>query len=379
MNISRREFLVAAGAAGIAIPALAAVDGIQIGVCVSTRELDDVVRYGFDYIEPAAASIAEMSDASFQAFKSKLMASPIRCECYNSFIRRKDLRVVGDDVNWDALNVYLDHTLARCRELGGSIVVWGSSGSRNVAPGYSREKAWGQIKEFLGRAGEIAHDVQEESFQRLGEARAEKGVNYQRGILELRLQTAPRFGIRRHFRGAGFGEAPQIGGGVSLDLPGLRKQNHARGEAALAQQPRNNHAVAAVVAPAAEDDALLRAQRRETLLEKLHDAPPGIFHQRQAGHAILLRRQPVNALHFMGGENLHHLDSRQIFQRLEVLRISHGNEVITRNNLPVGLGIEFELMGFVADRQDDDSQPVAAIRLPCRALPAAGRSARSCL
>jgi D-psicose/D-tagatose/L-ribulose 3-epimerase len=156
VSISRREFLMAAGAAGIAIPALASIQGIQIGVCVPTRELDAVVRYGFDYIEPAAASVAEMSEANFQAFKTKLMASLIRCECYNSFIRRKDLRVVGDNVNWDALKDYLDHTLARCRELGGSIVVWGSAGTRNVEPGYSREKAWSQIKEFLGRAGDIA-------------------------------------------------------------------------------------------------------------------------------------------------------------------------------------------------------------------------------
>ena len=156
MDITRREFLMAAGAAGIAIPALASIDGIQIGVCVPTRELDQVVQYGFDYIEPAAASVAAMSEADFQAFKKKLYESPIRCECYNSFIRRKDLRVVGDDVHWDALREYLDHTLGRCRQLGGSIVVWGSAGSRNVPTGYSREKAWNQIKEFLGRAGEIA-------------------------------------------------------------------------------------------------------------------------------------------------------------------------------------------------------------------------------
>ncbi len=156
MDITRREFLLAAGAAGIAIPAVASVEGIKLGVCAPTRELDAVVRYGFDYIEPAAASVAAMSGASFRAFKTTMMASPIRCECYNSFIRRKDLRVVGDHVNWNALNEYLDHTLARCRELGGSIVVWGSAGSRNVEPGYSREKAWSQIKEFLGRAGKIA-------------------------------------------------------------------------------------------------------------------------------------------------------------------------------------------------------------------------------
>jgi D-psicose/D-tagatose/L-ribulose 3-epimerase len=156
VDITRREFLLVAGVAGIAMPALASVEGIEIGVCAPRRELDTVARYGFDYIEPAAASVSAMSATTFQAFKTKVLASPIRCECYNSFIRRKDLCVVGDHVNWDALREYLDHTLARCRELGGSIVVWGSAGSRNVEPGYSREKAWSQIKEFLGWAGDIA-------------------------------------------------------------------------------------------------------------------------------------------------------------------------------------------------------------------------------
>ena len=74
MDITRREFLMAAGAAGISFPALASVDGIKIGVCVPTRELDQVVSYGFDYIEPAAASVAEMSESSFQSFKTKLLA-----------------------------------------------------------------------------------------------------------------------------------------------------------------------------------------------------------------------------------------------------------------------------------------------------------------
>ncbi|HET7213349.1 MAG TPA: sugar phosphate isomerase/epimerase family protein [Terriglobia bacterium] len=156
MFITRRDFLLAAGVAGIAIPALASVDGIQLGVCASTSELEVVAQYGFDYIEPPAASVAGMSDAGFQAFKTKVMASPIRCECFNSFIRRKDLRVVGDSVNMNALMGYIDPTLARCRDLGGSIVVWGSAGSRNVPPGFSREKAWGQIREFLGQAGDIA-------------------------------------------------------------------------------------------------------------------------------------------------------------------------------------------------------------------------------
>jgi sugar phosphate isomerase/epimerase len=154
--MTRRKFLTAAGAAGIAVPGLASVDGIKIGVCALPEELDAVVRYGFDYVELAAADVAAMSEAAFQSFKTKLLASPIRAECCRSFIRRRDLRVVGDAVNRNALREYLDHTMGRCRELGASIIVWGSSGSRNVAPGYSREKAWTQIQEFLGLAGEIA-------------------------------------------------------------------------------------------------------------------------------------------------------------------------------------------------------------------------------
>ena len=75
-----------------------------------------------------------MSEAAFDDYKRQVLASPIRCECFNSFIR--ELRVDGDDVNSDALRNYMDLALTRCRELGGKIVVWGSAGSRNVPPAF---------------------------------------------------------------------------------------------------------------------------------------------------------------------------------------------------------------------------------------------------
>jgi sugar phosphate isomerase/epimerase len=64
--------------------------------------------------------------------------------------------VVGANVNNDALTAYLNSTLDRCRQLGARIVVWGSASSRNVPEGFSRDQAWLQIQEFLGRAGDIA-------------------------------------------------------------------------------------------------------------------------------------------------------------------------------------------------------------------------------
>lgn len=140
-KLPRRQFLAALGAtlgAG-AIP-LTAHSGkkVKLGVCANAATFPKVVHYGFDYIEPAAADIAAMSESGFGDFKQQVIASPIRCECFNNFIR--SLRVDGDNVNSDALRNYMEIALTRCRELGGTIVVWGSSGSRNVPPGFSRIK-----------------------------------------------------------------------------------------------------------------------------------------------------------------------------------------------------------------------------------------------
>ncbi|MGH9342434.1 MAG: sugar phosphate isomerase/epimerase family protein [Terriglobia bacterium] len=158
MATSRRQFLTGLGAAlgalTVTARASARVGNIEIGVCTKCANLPKVVRYGFDYIEPAAAEVAAMSEAAFADFKQQVMASPIRCECFNSFIRT--LRVVGEHVDTDAVRNYMELALTRCRELGATIVVWGSAGSRNVPPGFSRERAWNQIVDFLRQADEVA-------------------------------------------------------------------------------------------------------------------------------------------------------------------------------------------------------------------------------
>jgi len=126
---------------------------IKIGVC--SKDLPGVVKAGFEYLEPAAADIAAMTEEQFKEFSSAVMASPIRCEAFNSFIRRPDLKVVGENVPKDALHDYMEGCLARCRALGATVVVWGSAGSRNVPEGFSRDRANEQIAEFLHSAGEI--------------------------------------------------------------------------------------------------------------------------------------------------------------------------------------------------------------------------------
>jgi sugar phosphate isomerase/epimerase len=157
--LTRRTFLAALGASALSQLAWSKVGKVKIGVC--TSDFAGAVKYGFDYIEPAAADIAAMKEEQFRQYADQVLASPIRCEAFNSFIRRPDLKVVGNDVPTAALSDYVEACLARCRKLGASVVVWGSAGSRNVPEGFSRERARQQIAEFLQMAGGIArrHEI----------------------------------------------------------------------------------------------------------------------------------------------------------------------------------------------------------------------------
>ena len=136
------------------MPAFAKIGGIEIGLCGQAKDFDKAGNWAFDYYEPAVAEIAAMSDADFTNFRERVLASRLRCESFNSFIRT--LTVVGTNVNRDALTAYLNPALDRCRQLGARLIVWGSAGSRNVPEGFSRDRAWSQIVEFLKYAGDLA-------------------------------------------------------------------------------------------------------------------------------------------------------------------------------------------------------------------------------
>jgi sugar phosphate isomerase/epimerase len=136
--------------------ARAKVGNIEFGGCASADHFDTAVHLGFDYFEMEVTEISQMDDAKFAAVKSKVLASPIRCHAFRSLIRK--YQVVGENASAQQgdVKVYLEQNLDRCRQLGGRVVVWGSSQSRNVPAGFSRDTAWRQIQEFLHLLGDIA-------------------------------------------------------------------------------------------------------------------------------------------------------------------------------------------------------------------------------
>src|ERR1039457_5662771 len=145
--LSRRALLLSLGAA--ALPAPARTGEVEVGVCGSIDDFAKAEQFGFDYFEPPAAAVAALSEPAFAEVEKRVSKSKLRCECFNSFIRT--LQVVGPSVDRAALTAYMNTTLDRCRALGGTVIVWGSAGSRNVPEGYSRDQAWQQIKSFLDR------------------------------------------------------------------------------------------------------------------------------------------------------------------------------------------------------------------------------------
>jgi sugar phosphate isomerase/epimerase len=144
--------LLSMGAA--VLPVGAEVGNVEVGVCGSVDDFAKADKWGFDYFEPSAAAIAALTEQAFADFRTRVLASRLRCPSFNSLIRT--LYVVGPEGNLEAVSAYLESTLDRCRQLGAGIAVWGSASSRNVPEGFSRDRAWEQITAFLRRAGDIA-------------------------------------------------------------------------------------------------------------------------------------------------------------------------------------------------------------------------------
>ena len=96
--------------------------------------------------------------------------------------------------------------------------------------------------------------------------------------------------------------APGLGG-VALDAFRGAEQEHGDLEPGAGKQARGHHAVAAVVAAAAEDGDAARA--RELASGEVGDRRAGVAHELQRWNAVLLAGGAVAGLHLGGGEDVH--------------------------------------------------------------------------
>lgn len=125
-----------------------APDGIGI------ERLEALAAFGYDYAEMPLAQMMALRESQFNAILEYVESAGIPCEACNNFIPASH-PVTGDKVDKVQLEEYLNKALDRAARLGAKSIVFGSSGAKNVPPGFSKEKAREQIVETLVLVDEI--------------------------------------------------------------------------------------------------------------------------------------------------------------------------------------------------------------------------------
>ena len=115
-------------------------------------DIDKLAEWGFDYVEPAGIKIMKLNDTEFRAAVERARDCRIHVEAMCTLLPA-DLKVVGPAVDFLRLRNYVEQALARAEALGVRTIMFGSPGSRNLPNGFSRDRAWTQLQEFLHWTG----------------------------------------------------------------------------------------------------------------------------------------------------------------------------------------------------------------------------------
>ena len=131
---------------------------MQIGICGSPALLATLpAAAGHDFIEGFTQDVLvpERPDAEFAPRADALRRSGQAMPASNRFLPA-DLKVVGPAVDAARLDRYAATTFRRAKEIGMSLVVFGSAGARMVPEGFSPSRAFEQYVAALTRFGPLA-------------------------------------------------------------------------------------------------------------------------------------------------------------------------------------------------------------------------------
>ncbi|NLG37516.1 MAG: sugar phosphate isomerase/epimerase [Clostridiales bacterium] len=129
---------------------------IRLGVCTAADNIDRAARGGCDYIELGFAAVADMTEAEYGRALSLVRNGSIGVEAMNGFIPGR-YRITGPEADIAPIQEFLRGGLARAREMGVKVIVFGSSGARKMPEGFTdKAKAEEQCAQFLRMAGPMA-------------------------------------------------------------------------------------------------------------------------------------------------------------------------------------------------------------------------------
>ena len=124
---------------------------MKIGLCMNHTkpEYYDSLKYmQIDYVELQLATFFEMSESEVDNLKNYLDSLNISCPAMN-FMIPASLRVTGEEVDYVAIENYLNTTLAKVSKLGTNLIVFGSTRARKLDEYTSYEKGYAQMVYLL--------------------------------------------------------------------------------------------------------------------------------------------------------------------------------------------------------------------------------------
>jgi sugar phosphate isomerase/epimerase len=129
---------------------------MRFGVCCPPANTEIVARAGADFVEwPVTTAVGLATDAQFQELLRIQESATFKPEAWNVLLPGT-LRVVGPDVDLEALEDYATHAFERVRLLGGEVVVFGSGAARRIPDGWDRAAGERQFAEVCRLLAPIA-------------------------------------------------------------------------------------------------------------------------------------------------------------------------------------------------------------------------------
>ncbi len=117
--------------------------------------VEDLAAFGYDYIELSLRDLAVLPEPALATVISRLSRSGLACEVCNNFFP-PEIRLTGPAADLPSALRYAEHALATAARVGASVVIFGSSGARNVPAGFPLDEAWSQLRTLLTALAPIA-------------------------------------------------------------------------------------------------------------------------------------------------------------------------------------------------------------------------------
>ncbi len=133
------------------------IKSIDVGVCTKFSNSSFLKDCGYSYIEENVGSllIPNKDEEAFNNILNNLKDNPLPIYSCNGFIPA-ELRSVGPDAMHEEILKFAETAFRRANILGIKVIVFGSSGSRNIPEGFDSDVARKQFIDLCKNMGPIA-------------------------------------------------------------------------------------------------------------------------------------------------------------------------------------------------------------------------------